>query len=271
MKADRRQLLLALAAGTAGVLAGCRDDATATAAKKSGVVGANKAKGAPKPPAPQPPPIPPPHPGAPEVVFELPQKARIALTIDDGFSTRTVAAYVQFAEDSGIPLTFSPNGTYRAVWEPHAPVLRPLVARGQVQIANHTYSHASMTASGDTRIRREINRNEDWIQQTFGTTSRPWFRPPYGYHNKRTDEVAGELGFTRILMWNGTLGDSSTVSAATLLAEARRYMVPGTVLLGHANHPTVTHLYAELVQLIRDRNLQPGTLDQLFGTSRAQG
>ena len=42
-------------------------------------------------------------------------------------------------------------------------------------------------------------------------------------------------------------------------------------MLGHANHPTVTHLYGQLVELIRTRNLTPVTLDEAFGTSRASG
>ncbi len=115
--------------------------------------------------------------------------------------------------DTGIHLTFSPNGIYRAVWEPHAAVLRPLIARGQVQIVNHTDSHADLRRLGNARIVRELTRNDEWVQRTFGTTTRPWFRPPYGFHNQRVDGVKGELGYTRTLLWNGTLGDSSAMSA----------------------------------------------------------
>jgi peptidoglycan/xylan/chitin deacetylase (PgdA/CDA1 family) len=216
--------------------------------------------------------IPPPHPGPPLRVDGLPPGGRrIALTVDDGYDARTVAAYVQFAHDSGIHLTFNPNATYRAKWEPHAPVLRPLIASGQVQIANHTYNHHDLTKVTDDVARREIQSNEQWIQDMFGVTSRPWFRPPYGARNRRTDGLAADLGFTRILMWNGDLGDAFAISQARLLANAQRYIQPGVVLLGHANHPTVTRLYSQITDLIRQRNLQPGTLDEIFGTSRQSG
>jgi hypothetical protein len=74
------------------------------------------------------------------VVFAGPGDAgnRIALTVDDGTAPEVVAGYVVFAQRSGIHLTFSPNGIYERQWAPHAAVLRPLVARGQVQIMNHT-------------------------------------------------------------------------------------------------------------------------------------
>jgi peptidoglycan/xylan/chitin deacetylase (PgdA/CDA1 family) len=66
---------------------------------------------------------------------------RIALTVDDGTSAEVVAGYVEFAQRTGVHLTFSPNGIYNHAWEPHAALLRPLIAGGQVQIINHTFSH----------------------------------------------------------------------------------------------------------------------------------
>lgn len=42
-------------------------------------------------------------------------------------------------------------------------------------------------------------------------------------------------------------------------------------MLGHANHPTVIHLFDEIEQIIKERGLRPVTLDAMFGTSRATG
>src|SRR5947199_161739 len=92
--------------------------------------------------------------------------------------------------------------------QPHATALRPLIEAGQVQICNHTYTHLDMLLSGDGAIRSDIERNEDWIQAVFGTTARPWLRPPFGRHSLRTDTVAGGLGYTRIPMWDGSFGDA---------------------------------------------------------------
>ena len=269
---DRRRLLGLLALGAAQTIVSCG----AQAPVPRPVSGSGRAKAvAPPRPVVSPPPLPPipaPSPGTARQVFEVSGPGRnIVLTVDDGYDKATVAAYVRFCVDTGIHLTFSPNGVYAAEWEPHAAVLRPLIARGQVQIVNHTYSHANLRALSSAGIRREVTRNDLWVQRTFGITTRPWLRPPYGYRNGRTDAVAGELGYTRTLLWNGTLGDSAVISPQTLLAQARRYLQPGTIMLGHANPPTVTHLYDQLVTLIRDRQLIPLTLDEAFGTSRATG
>lgn len=179
--------------------------------------------------------------------------------------------YVIWAQRTGIPVTFAPNGTYRELWEPQADRLRPLIEAGQVQIGNHTYTHNDITTLSDAKIREELERNEEWVQQTFGITSRPYFRPPYGNHTQRTDAIAGELGYTKILLWNGSFGDSSLLSPETLMKLAHQYLQPGTIMLGHANHPTILGLFDQIQELMAQRNLEPVTLDTMFGTSRAIG
>jgi peptidoglycan/xylan/chitin deacetylase (PgdA/CDA1 family) len=216
--------------------------------------------------------IPPPHPGQPQIVSHGPVASeQIALTIDDGYCKECVDAYVAFAQQSGIHLTFSPNGVYHGLWEPHATTLRPLIEAGQVQIGNHTYTHLNLTALSNARVRAELERNEQWIEATFGITARPWYRPPYGFHNSRTDAIAAELGYTKVLMWNGTFGDATVETPQELMAEAIDYLKPGTIILGHANHPTVIPLLGPIQALILQRGLEPVTLDEMFGTSRAMG
>ena len=102
-------------------------------------------------------------------------------------------------------------------------------------------AHALNAQIGD-----ELQRNDEWIQTTFGITSRPWFRPPYGYYDARVEEVAAALGFTNILMWNGTLGDATAISPQALLALAQRYLTAGRIVLGHLNHPTVLDLFPRI-------------------------
>jgi peptidoglycan/xylan/chitin deacetylase (PgdA/CDA1 family) len=216
--------------------------------------------------------FPPPRPGQARKVTRGPAGTdQIAITIDDGYCADCVAAYVRFAETSGIHITFSPNGAFQEYWNPHAPTLRGLVEAGQVQIGNHTFSHPDLKKLTDAQVRAELERNEQWIQATFGVTTRPWYRPPFGFHDDRVDAVAGSLGYTRVLMWNGSFGDARLLTPDVLMAQARKYLEPGVVMLGHANHPTVTQLFGQIEDLLRERNLEPVTLDEMFGTSRRTG
>jgi peptidoglycan/xylan/chitin deacetylase (PgdA/CDA1 family) len=217
--------------------------------------------------------IPAPRPGAPVLVSSGPSgTSQIALTIDDGYCGDCIAKYVGFAQSSGVHITFNPNGTFGSLWTPAiVETLQPLIANGQVQIGNHTWDHANLLTLSASAIRDELTRNDAWVQKTFGITSRPWFRPPYGYYDQRVEDTVAAIGYTKIMMWNGSFGDSNAISAQELLGLADRYLKPGTIMLGHLNHPTILTLFDQIQSMIATRGLDPVTLDEMFGTSRMVG
>jgi peptidoglycan-N-acetylglucosamine deacetylase len=271
-----------LSVGIAAVVSGCAGtDSAAHARSVSAPTAPLPTATSPPPPSTFPPAtgprilldaIPPPHPGpAHQVSHARTATQQIALTIDDGTCGPCVDGYVALAVRTGIHLTFSPNGIVQEFWNPHAETLRGLIERGQVQIGNHTYSHKDLREMSDANVRSELERNDDWVTRTFGITTRPWYRPPFGNHNDHVDGIAGSLGYRNVLLWNGTLSDSTSIPPDVLMSFATRYLQPGTVVLGHANHPTVLGLFDEIIDLIRTRQLEPVTLDEMFGTSRAVG
>ncbi len=217
--------------------------------------------------------VPPPHDGAPQMLWKGPGGTnQIALTIDDGDCGPCIARYIEFAQSSGIHITFNPNGTFNDLWTPTiVAAVREMVADKQVQIGNHTWDHANLLPLSNTAIVNEISRNESWIEQTFGITARPYFRPPYGYYNERVTQVAADIGYTSILMWNGTFGDASVISPQSLIGLAEQWLQPGTIMLGHLNHETILALFDQIQSIIASRNLEPVTLDEMFGTSRVTG
>jgi peptidoglycan-N-acetylglucosamine deacetylase len=215
---------------------------------------------------------PPPKPGSPILVWSGPSANRqIALTVDDGYCGDCITKYVEFAQTTGIHITFNPNGVFGTLWTPLANAVQEMVANRQVQIGNHTWDHANLVGLSSATIADELNRNEDWIQRTFGITARPWFRPPYGAYDSHVNDVAASLGYTRILMWNGSFGDSTVISPQQLISLAEQYLQPGTIMLGHLNHPTILSLFDQIQSIIQERNLDPVTLDEMFGTSRTTG
>jgi peptidoglycan/xylan/chitin deacetylase (PgdA/CDA1 family) len=197
------------------------------------------------------------------VISGLPGQGRsLALTIDDGTNSEVVAAFVALAARTGIRLTFFPNGRYRS-WQDNAPALRPLVDSGQVALGNHTWSHPDVTRLDDRTLTAEIHRNKQFLWSTYAVET-PFFRPPYGAHNARTDKVAADLGHPTIALWNGSLGDSTVITPAQLMAGARRWFTAQRVVIGHANHRPVTTVLGELMDLIAERNLHTVTLADVW-------
>jgi hypothetical protein len=269
---DRRTFLTLIGVGLLGTLGGCSVGGWGRRSSGVRMVPAATATTTSPPPRQALPAIPAPKPGRPVVVSSAPgPTSQVVLTVDDGYCGECVAGYVDFAVRTGTQLSFLPNGTFAKFWTPHLERLRPLVAAGQVQVANHTWSHKNITRLADASVRDEIQRNEQWIEDSFGITGRPYFRPPFGMHDKRTDNIAGSLGYTRILLWNGTLGDATVEKPEELLALADKWMRAGAIVLGHANHPAVLGVFGQLRQLIAGRHLEPVTLDAMLGTSRATG
>jgi peptidoglycan/xylan/chitin deacetylase (PgdA/CDA1 family) len=210
------------------------------------------------------PPLPATVPAPTGVITALPGQGNLlALTIDDGTSSEVVAAYTQFCADSGVRLTFFVNGVYRS-WTDNAPALRPLVDSGQVLLANHTWSHPDVTTISSSALTDQITRNDAFLRSTYGAAPEPFFRPPYGHHNARTDRVAADLGHPTITLWEGSLSDSSVITEDFLLGQARLWFKPQHIVIGHANHPAVTHTYPQLLDIIHERALRTVTLADVF-------
>ena len=201
----------------------------------------------------------------PGVLTRLPGDGnQIALTVDDGTNTAVVAAFAQFARDSGVRLTFFPNGI-NASWTVNAPLLRPMVDSGQIQLGNHTWSHPKITQLSDDGVADQIRRNADFLRNTYGTDGAPYFRPPYGLHSLATDRIAADLGYTAIALWSATIGDSRPESATQIVDFAQRTFQPQQIVLAHANLPPVTQTYGQLLDIIHHRGLQTVTLSDVFG------
>lgn len=187
----------------------------------------------------------------------------LALTVDDGVDSNVVRLYTQFAKATGIRLTFFANGNYRS-WTDNAPLLRPLVESGQIQLGNHTWSHPDLTTLSPAQIAEQIQRNHRFLSNTFGVDARPYLRPPYGRHNGAVRSAAADLGYTVTTMWSGSLADSTVITEDYIMKMADTYFQPQNIVIGHLNHPPVTHVFDQLADIVRDRNLRTVTLNDVF-------
>src|ERR1700739_4775081 len=229
-----------------GVLAATSRPATALAAP------------APNPPAGR---IPPPHGVLTRLAGDGPL---LELTADDGARTKVVSPFAAFCRDSGTKITFFVNGVNPS-WSVNAPQLRPMVDSGQIQMGNHTWSHPYITRIDAAALTDQIKRNKDFLQNTYGVDGTPFFRPPYGVHNAATDKIAADLGYPTITMWSTTIGDSRVINEQQLIGGAQQAFQGQQIVLAHANRPTITHCYSQLLDIIASRHLQTVTLDDVFG------
>ena len=193
----------------------------------------------------------------------------LALTLDDGVNTDVVRLYTQFAKDTGVRLTYFVNGTYRS-WTQNRDLLRPLVESGQIQLGNHTWSHPDLATLPKGQVAEQLQRNHQFLMTNYGVDARPYFRPPYGSHNPVVDAVAAELGYSMPTMWSGSLEDQNVIAEDEIVKMANKYFHPQAIVIGHLNHLPVTHVYGQLVDVIRSRDLRTVTLDDVFAKPEQQ-
>jgi peptidoglycan/xylan/chitin deacetylase (PgdA/CDA1 family) len=264
---SRRRFLGMLAAATVGGLGAAgfvADPQPRTVARAVAANAATSGPAAPKallPPPPLSTRIPLPGGGA---LTRIPGQGNLlALTVDDGASSEVVRAYARFAKDTGVRLTFFVNGMYKS-WTENLEALRPLVDSGQIQLGNHTWSHPDLTTMPKDQIAQQITRNDQFLKKTYGIGAKPYWRPPYGRHNAAVDAVAADLGYTVPTLWSGSLADSTVITEDYIVKMAGQHFTAQSIVLGHLNHLPVTHVYEQLVDVIRARNLRTVTLDDVF-------
>jgi peptidoglycan/xylan/chitin deacetylase (PgdA/CDA1 family) len=187
----------------------------------------------------------------------------LAWTVDDGVDTDVVRLYTQFAKDTGVRLTYFVTGAYRS-WTENSALLRPLVDSGQIQLANHTWTHPDLTRLSPTQIASELKTTDVFLRNTYGVDAAPYFRPPYGHHNAAVDGVASDLGYHVPTLWSGDLRDSAVIPEDQIVKLAYQSFVPQNIVIGHLNHAPITHVYRQLVDIIRARRLRTVTLNDVF-------
>ena len=275
---QRRDFMLMLAAGTAAALTSCSTRSGAAGPPSPTAADAPASSSSPAPsPTPSPTPSrsplwlqdgPPPLPAPGEldtVITGLPEEvgSTVAITVDDGADSSVVDAYLDFAKESGVRLTFFVTGSYPG-WTDCRDKMLPLVESGQVQLGNHTWTHPGLTSLDESGIVAELSRCEDLLRNSYGVTGTPFVRPPYGYRNEWTDSVCASLGYTTSTMWYGSFGDSGLLDDGTLLDAARQWLLAQHIVIGHANFPTVTRLYGQIIDILRERSLLTATLDDVY-------
>ena len=201
-----------------------------------------------------------------QTISELPQSdiKRFAWTVDDGTSVESVQRYTRLVAENNLRLTFF---VYSAMgsWLANKSEIKPLVKSGQIQLANHTAHHPALTGLSTKEIQSELMGAHHFIEKHFGIDARPYYRPPYGSISARVVNAAAEIGYTKPMLWSGSLGDASNISAPRILVLAKESFHDRSIVLAHANNLTSSKVFQPMLKLIEDRELNLVTLNDVYG------
>lgn len=140
----------------------------------------------------------------------------IALTFDDGPNATSTPRLLDVLAEYDVRGTFFLLGG-RAAAQPA--LLRRMEDAGHT-IGNHSWSHPNLARTPANRVREELKRTSDALEQILGKPVK-FFRPPYGGRRPVVFRIARELGLTPVL-WNAMTSDWDEPPAEWIAGELTR-------------------------------------------------
>ncbi len=208
----------------------------------------------------------PPPPGPARVVRRAStRKPWVTLAFDDGLHPSAMSSIISTLRNYDMGATFCLNGVYSGRWGSALRAQMALaVADGVIDLCSHGYSHRTGTGTGLSEARSDLGRNVI-VDRAVGTSSTPFYRPPFGRLSPGLQTAAGELGYRTILMWDidpsDYLASSSGAVTSHVVSRARR----GSIVVLHAQPLTAAALPG-MLRGLRAKGLRAVPAGQLLGT-----
>ncbi|MFE2584826.1 polysaccharide deacetylase family protein, partial [Streptomyces sp. NPDC059378] len=168
----------------------------------------------------------------------------MVLTFDDGPDPRYTPGILSTLRRYDVRAMFFVCGELAAA---NKGLLARMADEGHV-VGNHTWTHPLLTRLDRSRIRSEMERTCDVIEDAYG--ERPlWFRAPYGAWNRAAFQLGAELGMDP-LAWTVDSRDWTTPVPGTraIVDRVEGGAAPGVVVLSHDAGGDRSHT----VQALRD-------------------
>ncbi|MGV9316166.1 polysaccharide deacetylase family protein [Streptomyces sp. NPDC003691] len=160
--------------------------------------------------------------------LSLPSAGRtMVLTFDDGPDPRYTPEVLDILARYDVPAMFFVCGEMAAA---HGDLVRRMADDGHV-VGNHTWSHPLMPSLAPSRIRDEMGRTSEVVDELTGQAPL-WYRAPFGAWNRHSFEIGAELGMEP-LAWTVDTLDWREPGAGTIVSRVLDGAAPGVVVLSH--------------------------------------
>jgi peptidoglycan/xylan/chitin deacetylase (PgdA/CDA1 family) len=169
----------------------------------------------------------------------------VALTFDDGPSSRYTERILDILDEKKIVATFNVIGKHALAW----PELTRRAAQRH-EIGNHTYSHRDLSLAKAAEAQSELTRGAAAIEHVTGRKPTT-FRPPFGYFSGATMMIAAGFDYP-VVLWDQLIrrdGESATTNAQRIA----RAVGPGSIILGHDGGSKPCEVVVEALPELIDR------------------
>jgi peptidoglycan-N-acetylglucosamine deacetylase len=221
-------------------------------------------------PSPQPPPanytsVPQPTPG-PVIVPEKTtynscnvEGMSIAITFDDGPHPDLTPRLLDMLKERGIKATFFVVGTNV---EEYPAIVARMAAEGH-EVANHSWSHPTLTKLGFESFRKQIENTNEAIAKVTG--KRPvLMRPPYGATNAGLNKRLNEQFGLKVILWSVDARDWKYRNSNRVYNWIIQNTRPGSIILAHDIHGTTVAAMPATLDSLLAKGYKFATVSELI-------
>lgn len=192
------------------------------------------------------------------------QEKVLAMTFDDGPHPTLTPKLLDICKARNVKCTFFVVGRNAKAYPQ---IIRRIIEEGH-EIANHTYTHPSLTSRSDAQIRSELKMSEDAL--VAAANYRPHLiRPPYGAINTRIKQLMfSEFGYSTI-MWSVDPQDWRRPGVSVVTSRLVNGAHPGAIMLAHDIHPSTIEAMPSTFDQLLAKGYQFVTVSQLLNLEKA--
>ena len=180
----------------------------------------------------------------------------VALTFDDGPSSKYTKQLLDGLKERGVPVTFFLLGE-------NAKVNRSIVKRAYEEgheIACHTWDHPNLTKLSASAIKKQIEDTFEELDRACGNEADYLVRPPYGSTNQKVRDAID----VPLIYWSVDSEDWSLLNTEKVRKKIVADTYDGCIILCHDIHKTTIPAALGAIDDLQDQGYEFVTVSELF-------
>lgn len=189
------------------------------------------------------------------------QDKNIALTFDDGPNPKYTPQVLKILEQNKVRATFFLIGKHAQRY----PELVKQIHLAGHEIGNHTYSHVMLTKVPSVKIKLEVEKTRDIVQELTGKNT-VLFRPPWGVFDGRSLAELAQRKFDTVL-WSVDSRDWSRPGVAVIKQNILSTVRNGSIILCHDDHDQIVTALPDIIKSLEEQGYQFITVPEMIAPS----
>lgn len=185
----------------------------------------------------------------------------VALTFDDGPDPRYTPQVLDILKEYDVKATFFMVG--QNIEENLELALR--VKDEGHQIANHTYTHRSLTKIPLSEVKTELEKCQE-VLHSYLEVETSLVRPPRRHYNEEILQVIDDMNL-QVALWSINLESKHAPTPEKMVKRVVKNLKPGTIILAHdgdVDRTLTVQALPDLIEKIKSKGYKFVTLDEFF-------